>query len=157
MKDYLSTFKNKAFRKHLAIYLLSFTGKDFYSTMLPTFIICCIYGVKADFPWTLQALSIFGIVVTLIAAKLMITHGPKFLFSLSYITIILTMVGYFATWALHIQNPLWILITISVFYQAGRAILEFTPWNVFPFIPDVDRMMTRESRAGIYASVMTFF
>ncbi|MFD2211511.1 MFS transporter [Virgibacillus halophilus] len=157
IKDYLSTFKNKAFRKHLAIYLLSFTGKDFYSTMLPTFIICCIYGVKADFPWTLQALSIFGIVVTLIAAKLMITHGPKFLFSLSYITIILTMVGYFATWALHIQNPLWILITISVFYQAGRAILEFTPWNVFPFIPDVDRMMTRESRAGIYASVMTFF
>lgn len=157
IKDYFSTFKNKAFRKHLAVYILSFTGKDFYSTMLPTFIICCIYGVKADLPWTLQALSIVGILVTLIAAKLMITHGPRFLFSLSYIIIILTMVGYLATWVLNIQNPFWILIIISVFYQAGRAILEFTPWNVFPFIPDVDRIMTRESRAGIYASVMTFF
>ena len=157
IRDYFSTFKNKAFRKLLAVYLLSFTGKDFYSTMLPTFIVCCIYGVKEDLPWTLQAISIIGIIVTLIAAKLMITHGPKFLFSLSYITIILAMIGYFVTWALHIQNPMWILIIISVFYQAGRAILEFTPWNVFPFIPDVDRIMTRENRAGIYASVMTFF
>ncbi|WP_077302587.1 MFS transporter [Virgibacillus pantothenticus] len=156
VKDYFSTFKNKAFRQHLTIYLLSFTGKDFYSTMLPTFIVCCIQGVKEDMPWTLQALSIFGILATLGAARLMITRGPRFLFSLSYMTIIVTMVGYFLTWALHISNPFWILIIISVLYQCARAILEFTPWNVFPFIPDVDRIMTRGDRAGIYASVMTF-
>ncbi|PGC29333.1 MFS transporter [Bacillus pseudomycoides] len=157
IKDYFSTFKNKAFRQHLAIYLLSFTGKDFYSTMLPTFIICCIAGAKEDLPWTLQALSIFGILSTIVAAKLMLTKGPRFLFSLSYITIIITMIGYFLTWAFHITNPFWVLIIISVFYQCARAILEFTPWNVFPFIPDIDRIMTRGDRAGIYAAVMTFF
>ncbi|MDR1567965.1 MAG: MFS transporter [Streptococcaceae bacterium] len=155
--DYFSTFKNRAFRKHLTVYLLSFTGKDFYSTMLPTFIICCIQGVRKDTPWTLQALSVFGILSTLIATKLMITHGPRFLFSLSYLTIIVTMVGYFLVWALHIKQAFWILIIISVLYQCARAILEFTPWNVFPFIPDVDRVMTRGDRAGIYAAVMTFF
>lgn len=155
--DYFSTFKNKAFRKHLFVYLLSFTGKDFYSTLLPTFIVICIQGVKADTPWTLQALSIFGIVSTLVAAKLMITHGPRFLFSISYSVIILTMVGYFLTWYLHLTNAFWTLIIISVFYQCARAILEFMPWNVFPFIPDVDRIMTKEDRAGIYAAVMTFF
>ncbi len=157
VEDYFSTFKNRAFRKHLAIYLLSFTGKDFYSTMLPTFILCCIYGVKSDTPWTLQALSIFGIIATIGAAKLMMTHGPKYLFTLSYTTLILTMIGYFLTWYLHLSNPFWILIVLSIFYQCARAILEFTPWNVFPFIPDVDRVMTRGDRAGIYASVMTFF
>ncbi|MGN8983181.1 MFS transporter [Enterococcus villorum] len=155
--DYFSTFKNKAFRKHLFVYLLSFTGKDFYSTLLPTFIIVCIQGVKSDTPWTLQALSIFGIVSTLVATKLMITHGPRFLFSISYGVIILTMIGYFLTWYLHLANAFWILIVISIFYQCARAILEFTPWNVFPFIPDVDRIMTKEDRAGIYAAVMTFF
>ena len=46
VSDYCSTFKNKTFRQHLGIYLLSFTGKDFYSTMLPTFIICCIQGAQ---------------------------------------------------------------------------------------------------------------
>lgn len=155
--DFFSTFSNKAFRKHLAIYLLSFTGKDFYSTMLPTFILCTMVGTKDDLPWTLQALAIFGIITTLAAAKLMITKGPRFLFILSYTTILLTMVGYLAVWALGIDSPFWILIVISILYQGARGILEFTPWNVFPFIPDVDRIMTRGDRAGIYAAVMTFF
>lgn len=155
--DYFSTFKNKSFRQHLAIYLLSFTGKDFYSTMLPTFIVCCINGAKDDLPWTLQAMSVIGILATLVATRLMITHGPRFLYGLGYSTILLTMVGYIATWIFNLKNPLVILIVISLFYQCGRAVLEFTPWNVFPFIPDVDRIMTRQDRAGIYAAVMTFF
>lgn len=155
--DYFSTFKNKAFRQHLAIYLLSFTGKDFYSTMLPTFIVCCINGAKEDLPWTLQALSAIGILATLAATRIMITHGPRFLYGLGYSTIILTMIGYIVTWIFDVNNPVVILIVISLFYQCGRAILEFTPWNVFPFIPDVDRIMTRQDRAGIYAAVMTFF
>lgn len=157
VSDYCSTFKNKAFRQHLCIYLLSFTGKDFYSTMLPTFIICCIYGSHQDWPWTLQALSAFGILSTLAAAKLMISHGPKFLYAISYTTILITMVGYVLVWALHISNPFAVLAIISVFYQLARGILEFTPWNVFPFVPDIDHMMTRGDRAGIYAAVMTFF
>lgn len=157
VSDYCSTFKNKAFRQHLCIYLLSFTGKDFYSTMLPTFIICCIQGSQQDWPWTLQALSAFGILSTLAAAKLMISHGPKFLYALSYTTILITMVGYVLVWALHISNPFLVLAIISVFYQLARGILEFTPWNVFPFVPDIDHMMTRGDRAGIYAAVMTFF
>lgn len=157
VSDYCSTFKNKAFRQHLFIYLLSFTGKDFYSTMLPTFIICCIMGSQQDWPWTLQALSAFGILSTLAAAKLMVSHGPKFLYALSYPTIIVTMVGYIAVWAFNVSNPLLVLMIISVFYQLARGILEFTPWNVFPFVPDIDHMMTRGDRAGIYAAVMTFF
>ena len=157
VSDYCSTFKNKAFRQHLCIYLLSFTGKDFYSTMLPTFIICCIHGSQQDWPWTLQALSAFGILSTLAAAKLMISHGPKFLYAISYTTILITMVGYVLVWALHISNPFAVLAIISVFYQLARGILEFTPWNVFPFVPDIDHMMTRGDRAGIYAAVMTFF
>lgn len=157
VSDYCSTFKNKAFRQHLAIYLLSFTGKDFYSTMLPTFIICCIQGAQQDWPWMLQALSAFGILSTLAAAKLMISHGPRFLYALSYTTILVTIVGYVLVWALQVSNPLVVLVIISIFYQLARGILEFTPWNVFPFIPDIDHIITRGDRAGIYAAVMTFF
>lgn len=157
IQDYFSTFRNKSFRQHLAIYLLSFTGKDFYSIMLPTFILCCINGAKDDLPWTLQALSAIGILATLAATQLMIKRGPRFLYGLSYSTIILTMIGYILTWIFDVNNPVVILIAISLVYQCGRAILEFTPWNVFPFIPDIDRIMTRQDRAGIYAAVMTFF
>ncbi|MDR3128134.1 MAG: MFS transporter [Bifidobacteriaceae bacterium] len=156
IKDYFSTFRNKAFRKHLFVYIFSFTGKDFYATMLPTFVVYTI-GLNGGDAWTLLALSVIGIPATLMAAKLMITRGPKFLFSLSFGLIIASMLGYASIYVTALANPMLALIIVSLFYQVGRAILEFTPWNVFPFIPDVDRIMTRESRAGIYAAVMTFF
>lgn len=155
--DYFGTFKNKSFRKHLLVYLLSFTGKDFYSTLLPTFIVIGLSGTSANAPWVLQALSAFGILSTIAAVKLMVTRGPKYLFTLSYLAIIVAMLGYFVIYLTGINNPMWMLVIVSIIYQLGRGILEFTPWNVFPFIPDVDRIFTHGDKAGVYASVMTFF
>ena len=155
--DYFGTFKNKSFRKHLLVYLLSFTGKDFYSTLLPTFIVVGISGMSANSPWILQALSAFGILSTIAAVKIMVSHGPKYLFTLSYVSIIIAMIGYFIVYMTGVSDPMWMLIIVSILYQLGRGILEFTPWNVFPFIPDVDRIYTHGDKAGVYASVMTFF
>lgn len=154
--DYGQTFRNSAFRKHLTIYIFSFTGKDFYATLLPTFIVVCL-GMASNIPWVLNAFAVFGILSTLLAAKLMITHGPRFLYSLSYIGIIVAMIAYGLVYFLHIKSPLTILIIVTIIYQMSRGILEFTPWNVFPFIPDVDHIMTRGDKAGTYAAVMTFF
>ncbi|VFS87198.1 glucuronide transporter [Kluyvera cryocrescens] len=49
-----------------------------------------------------------------------------------------------------------ILLVLAALYQVGRCVLEFTPWNVFPFIPDIDEMITRQRREGLFAAVMTF-
>ncbi|MFR4548651.1 MAG: hypothetical protein ACLT4Y_10280 [Bifidobacterium breve] len=43
-----------------------------------------------------QALSIVGIPVTIVATKLMVVKGPRFIFRLSYISIIAAMVVYIA-------------------------------------------------------------
>lgn len=161
LKGYADTFRNKAFRTHLAVYLLSFTGKDFYSTLLPTFIVCCISAAQGasteSWPWIFQALSIIGIPASILAARLMIKKGPRFLFALSYTSILVAMFAYVGVYTLGINNPFVIFIVVSLVYQVGRAILEFTPWNVFPFMPDVDYIMSRDDRSGLYASVMTFF
>ena len=54
------------------------------------------------------------------------------------------------------DNIMMWLIIVGLIYQVGRATLEFTPWNVFPFIPDLDEIVTKQHREGIYAAVMTF-
>ncbi|MDR3241648.1 MAG: MFS transporter [Lactobacillaceae bacterium] len=154
--DYAETFKNKSFRKHLLVYIFSFTGKDFYATLLPTFIVISMQ-LKDNIPWVLNAMAVFGILSTLIAAKIMLTKGPRTLYKMAYIGIIISMIAYVTTYFLHISNPFVILIVVTIVYQMSRGILEFTPWNVFPFIPDVDHIMTREDKAGTYAAVMTFF
>lgn len=48
------------------------------------------------------------------------------------------------------------LTLIGIIYQVGRSLLEFTPCNVFPFIPDVDEIVTKQRREGLFAAVMTF-
>lgn len=156
---YKQTFQNQAFRTHLAVYLLSFTGKDFYSTLLVNFVVLCIAGVSEGLPWILQAMAVLGIPATLVATKLMVSHGPRYLFKIAYSAILVAMVGYAAVWLLHLDNPavvVVLLVAFSIVYQVGRAVLEFTPWNIFPFMADVDYIMSRDDRAGLYASVMSF-
>lgn len=82
--------------------------------------VCCITGAGESWPWTLQALSIVGIPVTIVATKLMVVKGPRFIFRLSYISIIAAMVVYIAVYLLNIHNPFWIFIIASLVYQSSR-------------------------------------
>jgi len=64
-----------------------------------------------------------------------------------------------ATYLVFVFNPsskIAILFVIGTVYQIGRCLMEFTPWNIFPFIPDIDEMITKKRREGLFAAVMTF-
>ncbi|MBO3662763.1 MFS transporter [Microbacterium stercoris] len=150
-----STFKNLTFVKHLVIYLCSFTAKDVFSSALTFFVVYSLAGSET-FGLTLQSLAIVGLPVTIGAGFLMVAKGPRFLYATSYVTIIASLLALGAVYLFDIENPIAMLIVIGIAYQAGRALLEFTPWNVYPFIPDVDYLMTGQHRAGVYAAVMTF-
>lgn len=150
-----STFRNRAFVKHLVIYLSSFTAKDVFSSALTFFVVYSIASSET-FGLTLQALGIVGLPVTIIAGFLMVARGPRFLYATSYTLITASLLSLGAIYVFQPQSTIALLIIVGVAYQIGRALLEFTPWNVYPFIPDVDYLMTGEHRAGIYAAVMTF-
>lgn len=63
----------------------------------------------------------------------MVTRGPKYLFTLSYLAIIVAMLGYFVIYLTGINNPMWMLVIVSIIYQLGRGILEFISLECFPF------------------------
>ncbi|GHP14067.1 MFS transporter [Lentilactobacillus fungorum] len=154
--DYGSTLKIKSFRKHLLIYLFSFTGKDTFNTVFAYFCIYCL-GLSATVAANLLSLSLIGLVVTIVAGFGMVKYGPKFLYEVGYGLMLLMLICYYLVFQLHVTNHvILILFFISLFYQIGRATLEFTPWNVFPFIPDLDEIVTKRRRAGIFAAVMSF-
>jgi len=154
-KDYASTLKIRAFRKHLMIYLLSFTAKDTFNAV---FVFFCVYDLKvtASLAANLLSLSIVGIPMTIFAGFLMIKIGPSNLFKISYSIMIVCLIGFYAVYILAPGSKIALLFAIAGVYQIGRSILEFTPWNVFPFIPDVDEMVFRQRREGLFAAVMTF-
>lgn len=154
-KDYISTLKVRAFRKHLSIYLLSFTAKDVYNTVFVFFCVYCL-SISSSFAASLLSLSIVGLPVTLLAGVAMIKYGPAKLYVFAYSIMLLCLGGLLCVYLFPVSNQAMVLIALAAFYQVGRCILEFTPWNVFPFIPDVDEMITRQRREGLFAAVMTF-
>ncbi|MDR0806002.1 MAG: MFS transporter [Enterobacteriaceae bacterium] len=154
-KEYASTLKVRAFRKHLAIYLLSFTAKDVYNTVFVFFCVYCL-NVSSAFAGSLLSMSIVGLPVTLLAGLAIIKYGPSRLYVFAYSVMMLCLAGLFYVYQFPMDNKAVILIVIAGIYQVGRCVLEFTPWNVFPFIPDIDEMITCQRREGLFAAVMTF-
>lgn len=154
--DFLSTFRVKSFRKHLLIYICSMTAKDIFNAVFVFFLVYALSSSSAVAA-NLLSLSIIGIPGAIIYGFLMIKIGPSNLFKISYSTMILCLLAYGAVYLTQPDSLILVLIIISFIYQIGRSMLEFVPWNVFPFIPDVDEMITMQRREGIFASVMTFF
>lgn len=155
LKSFGAAFQNSSFNKHLAVYLFSFTAKDFFSSALTFYAVYAVHTTESMGLY-LQALSIVGLPVTIAAGFLMVRRGPRYLWALSFSAIIASLLALGLVYLIKPSGVLTWLIIVCIVYQAGRAILEFTPWNVYPFIPDVDKIISRQDRAGIYAAVMTF-
>lgn len=154
-KEYLSTLKVRAFRKHLAIYLLSFTGKDIYNTVFVFFCVYCL-SISASIAGSVLSLSIIGLPVTLIAGFAFVKFGPKKLLTSAYIIMLICLLLTYMIYYFNPSSKILFLFIIGTVYQIGRCLMEFTPWNIFPFIPDVDEMITKKRREGLFAAVMTF-
>ena len=154
--DYVSTFKIRSFRKHLAIYIFSFTAKDVFNAV---FIFFCVYALSTSVTLgaNLLSLSIIGIPMTILSGFLFIKIGPSNLFKVAYSIMIVCLLGFWGIYLLQPSSMIIILFIVAGVYQIGRSMLEFTPWNVYPFIPDVDEIVTQQRREGLFAAVMTFF
>ena len=123
------------------------------------FIFFCVYDLKVTATVAANLLSlsvVVGIPITICAGFLMIKIGPSNLFKISYSIMIVCLLGFYAVYIIDPGSKIAVLFVIAGIYQVGRSILEFTPWNVFPFIPDVDEMVFRQRREGLFAAVMTF-
>lgn len=157
IKKYFSTFRVKAFRQHLMLYLFSVTAQDAIGAVFMYYIVFNM-GASASLASALMSISIISVPLALLWGWLFVKIGPSNLLKLSYSTVILGVIGYYLIYLLHPANGSLItaLIIASVIFQVGKSLVYFIPWNVFPFIPDVDEIITGERREGLFAAVMTF-
>jgi len=155
LKNYFSTFKIKSFRTHMGIYLSSYFATILWSTVFVYYIVF-VLGKTTSTSGFLQSLSIVSVPVTIIAGIAVTKISPRSLYLFGYSLILISCLD----WAfIALTNPgavmTWLIIGMLC-YEVGLYILYFVPWNVFPFIPDVDTLVTGKNRAGLFASVMVF-
>lgn len=157
MKAYFSTLKVKAFRQHMYIYLLGVTAQDLFSGAFIYFIVFG-YNLSTSTASWLLSLGIIGLPLTPVNYWLFTRLGARRCYIFYFTLVILCLGGYYWMYLLKMSEGMLIIMlailsTIYLFFKGGAYSI---PWNVFPFIPDVDEIMTSQRREGEFAAMMNF-
>ena len=156
---YFSTLRNKTFRKHILIYLL---GQSFLDIFGQVWLFFVLYNLNKPvaFGSALLGMALIGEPLKPVFGWLFAKLGPRKLFSVNFAGAILGLLGLWGLWQTAAQNnTAWwnaALYVVMVWWLIFRALTWFIPWNVFPFIPDVDMIMTGENRGGVYIGFQYF-
>jgi oligogalacturonide transporter len=159
VKDYRRVWKTKACSRTAMIYFVSYFGKDCFNTAFFFYVIFLIGFSQSD-AQAASSLSILGMIVVPFATIGMYKKGPKFLwtsaFSAQIIVLLTYLVLYFSGVHLDVNAMFALIFVLSALWQIGRQTAEYTVWNVIPFVPDVDTLVSTKLRAGTFAAVQTF-
>lgn len=153
--DMASTLRVRCFRQHLTMYVLSFTSLDLFYTVFIYFI---IYSLNSTSVMASNLLAV-GIFLTgwsnALMAWMVIRYGQTW--SLR-ICLTVSMLCFFVFSGFYFWKPLLmlpIMYVTSLIYQFFKGGYVYIIWNIYPFIPDVDELVTRQRREGVFAGVMT--
>lgn len=155
--SYFSTLKVKAFRQHLYLYLLGVTAQDLFSAGFVYFIVFG-YNLSTSTASYLLSLGIISLPLTPVNYWIFTRLGAKKAYVLYFACTIVGLLAYWVSWLLNLTGgeltaTLIVISTLYLFFKGGAYSV---PWNVFPFMPDVDEIVTRQRREGELAAVMTF-
>ena len=154
--DLISSFKIRIFRQHIIIYICSFTALDIFGSVFTYYV---VYALHHDTEMVSGLLSIAAFVsipgtfgFMMLMNKFNLT--PSAALRLSYGSIMVVLAFLFIVYIGNLQVPTLLFSAVFVLLGLAKAGLYYIPWNIYSFIPDVDEIVTRQRREGIFAGVM---
>ncbi|MCE4552986.1 MFS transporter [Roseateles cellulosilyticus] len=180
-RDLFSTLKIRAFRQHLAIYLGGYLSQDIFNSAFAFFVATVLMGATLAISQLMTVMYVAQLVSVMLAIQIVIRTGPVLAYRLAAAlfgaALLLYLVFYVArpagfadgfkalgTNIFDALNPslpgfsaslaFWLFVPIML-AGLGRGTLNFVPWSVYNYLPDVDEAVTGERREGIFAGVMT--
>lgn len=156
---YFSTLRNKTFRKHITIYLLIQSFLDIFGQVWLFFVLYNLNKTVA-FGSYIVGLAVVAEPLKPVFGWLFSKLGPRRLYSLNFAGAIIGLLGLWGLWQTSgsSDTTVWnvMLYVVMIWWLIFRALSWFIPWNVFPFIPDVDMIMAGENRGGLYIGFQQF-
>lgn len=180
-RDLFSTLKIRAFRQHLSIYLGGYLSQDIFNTAFPIFVTTVLMGATLVISQLMTVMYVAQLVSVMVAIQIVIRTGPVLAYRLAtalFGAALLLYLGFFLArpqgfeagfkalganlfTALDPTRPdfnlgliFWVFVPI-VLAGLGRGTLNFVPWSVYNYLPDIDEAVTGQRREGIFAGVMT--
>src|SRR4051812_34315960 len=154
-EDLVATLRIRAFRLHLGMYLGGYISQDLLNPVLSYFIAFALAGTVVTMSGinTWMACAQLLSVVLTIGIALRIHPGPAY--RLAVLLFGAGVVGLLALYASGVTDIRGYLAVV-VLAGLGRGALNYIPWSVYNYMPDVDEIVTGRRREGAFAGVMTF-
>lgn len=158
-RDLASTLRIRAFRQHLALYLGGYLSQDIFNTAFPIFVATVLMGATLAISQLMTAMYLAQLVSVMVAIRIVIRVGPLQAYRVAIALFIVALALY---GGLYLQrgagdaapSALWLFGPILL-AGLGRGTLNFVPWSVYNYLPDIDEAVTGQRREGIFAGVMT--
>jgi oligogalacturonide transporter len=154
--DLLSSFRIRAFRLHIIIYIFSFTAMDVFGSIFTYYVVYCLHQDAAAVSGWLS-IAAFASVPGTYGFMLLLNRlniSPSAALRLSYGCIFSVLAFLLTIYITQIQVPTLLFSAVFILLGASRSGLYYIPWNIYSFIPDIDEMVTQQRREGIFAGVM---
>ncbi|MCV2367230.1 MFS transporter [Roseateles oligotrophus] len=177
--DLFSTLKIRAFRQHLSLYLGGYISQDIFSTAFPIFVATVLMGSTLVISQLMTTMYIAQLISVMVAINIVIRTGPVLAYRVAIGFFSAALLVYLAFYLLRptgfdtglqalgsnifsgfgpgAAEPVllfWLFVPI-ILAGLGRGTLNFVPWSVYNYLPDIDEAVTGERREGIFAGVMT--
>lgn len=176
-RDLFSTLHIRAFRQHLAIYLGGYISQDVFNAAFAIFVAAVMMGSTLIISQMMTTMYIVQFISVMIAIRVVMKAGPTRAYALAIIAFIAACL---LCYAFFLHRPtgfgeaiagiehnifagfgqvspivlFWLFVPV-ILAGLGRGTLNFVPWSVYNYLPDVDEAVTGQRREGIFAGVMT--
>ena len=154
--DLGTTFRIRAFRQHLGMYLAGYISLDIFNAVFPYFIAFVLMGTIAS-TGQLVAIQAAGQFAGVLLAMIVILRlQPSRTYRLAVGIWALALAGLFTLYAVR-PSSLWLWLAIcAAVAGVARGAIAYIPWNLYNFMGDIDELVSGRRRDGALAGVMTF-
>ncbi|WP_040846449.1 MFS transporter [Treponema maltophilum] len=151
VKNFLSLFKNKSCRIHIAMYVCSYGALDIFMSLVLFYMVD--YLNRGGIFVIVQGSLLITMMITLPVHSWLINkkgHKPVYVTAL-----IIFAVSLFCMFFHTPETPPVVLILNMVLMGIGVSANNLIPHQLLPFISDIDKLMSGKSRAGTYSAAMS--
>jgi oligogalacturonide transporter len=153
--DLWATMRIRSFRLHLGMYLGGYISQDILNPVLGYFIAFALAGTlttMSDISTCMAIAQLVSVILT-IWVVLRIHAAPSY--RIAIILFASGVLGLLTLYSFNVTDVHWYLVAVAI-AGLGRGALNYIPWTIYNYMPDVDEIVTGRRREGAFAGVMTF-
>jgi oligogalacturonide transporter len=154
-EDLAATLRIRAFRLHLGMYLGGYISQDVLNPVLSYFIAFALAGTLVTMSGINTWMACAQLVSVMLTIGVMLRIQPAPAYRVAIVLFGAGVVTLLSLYAAGVTDVSWYLLAV-VIAGFGRGALNYIPWSIYNYMPDVDEIVTGRRREGAFAGVMTF-